>query len=588
MSPLGDPNELLEILRNNQLTSVFQPIVDLQRTTLFGYEALTRGPANSTLHSPLALFDTASRHGLMGELEYACREVACKNFVHADIEGKLFINISPMSLTETGYKSGMTNSIIDRLGLPAERIVIELSEQYPLDDYQMLRKATDHFRDEGFQIAIDDLGAGYAGLRAWSELQPDYVKIDRHFIEHINRDPIKREFVRSIQEIASELGCRVVAEGIETREELNTVQEMGLQYGQGYFIGRPEISPETVSRVLDRVQAAESPLRKLHRISHTVEEMTLTSPSIKPSLTLDETNEVFHKNRNISCLPVVEEGMPIGIVERQNILELFSQRYTRELHGRKPISEFMNETYHQVSHNTTLEEVSRLLTENNTEQLTQNFVITRHDQYYGIGKTSTLLKRITDLQIRNARYANPLTLLPGNVPLHEKLDELLRMNASFHIAYVDLDSFKPFNDHYGYSAGDEVIIALSKVLHEKTDKDSDFVSHVGGDDFVIIFERDDWRDKCEAIIDRFSSIAPEFYCEGALKDGGIWGVSRSGEKQFYDLISISIGIANPDSSACSSFHDVSALAVEAKREAKRRNGNAVFVSRRRQPQSIKA
>ena len=587
MSPLGDPDLLRDIIRNNLLTSVFQPIVDIQRQQLFGYEALTRGPADSSLHSPLTLFDTASRHGLMAELEYACRETSCESFVRAEVEGKLFLNVSPMSLTENGYRMGMTQSIIARLGLPAERIVIELSEQYPLDDYALLREATDHFRSEGFQIAIDDLGAGYAGLRAWSELQPDFVKIDRHFIEHIHRDSVKREFVRSMQEIAKELDCMIVAEGIETREDLNVVQELGLQFGQGYYIGRPEISPENSDRVIDRIRSVSKPARRtLHRLTQTIEEITLTSPAISPRLSLSDVSDILQKSRDINCLPIVDDNQPLGMVNRQEILELISQRYTRELHGRKPIIEFMKADHIQVDHTSSLEEVSNLLTDNQQEQLTQDFIVTRDGQYYGIGKTSTLLRRITEQQIRNARYSNPLTMLPGNVPIHEKLDEMLRNNISFYLAYFDLNHFKPFNDHYGYSRGDDVIIALSQILVEQTDPQTDFVGHIGGDDFVVIFEHKQWRERCETIIEALSQRVPEFYCQDALMAGGLWGISRTGEELFFELLSLSVGVAYPDTKLCKSFHDVAALAVDAKKQAKRQPGNSIFLNRRRSPTKL--
>src|SRR5690606_20413911 len=112
--------------------------------------------------------------------------------------------------------------------------------------------------------------------------------------------------------------------------------------------------------------------------------------------------------------------------------------------------------------------------------LSQDFIITRDGRFYGIGKTSTLLRRITEQQIRNARYANPLTLLPGNVPIHELLEELLARDEPFHVAYCDLDHFKPYNDCYGYSRGDEVIVYLAQIIQGEVDAQLDFVGHIGG------------------------------------------------------------------------------------------------------------
>jgi len=584
MSPIGTAAELRDIIRKNLLSSVYQPIVDLHHSQLFGYEALTRGPANSNLHSPIHLFETASRHGLMAALEYSCREVACTRFVQTGAAGKLFLNVSPMSLVEKDYQEDMTNRILRQLGLPAERIVIELSEQYPLEDYELMRRATDHFRRMGFQIAIDDLGAGYAGLRAWSELRPDYVKVDRHFIERINEDPVKREFLRSILEIAAELDCKVVAEGIETADQLVTAQAMGVHFGQGYFLGRPEPIPARASVVLDRLSQVALPLRRPSRRSQKVGEMAIDTLTIEPSTPLDVIVDLLHDNRQLSCLPVVEAGRPLGIIQRQEILELYTARYSRELYGKKPARQFMDKRPVVVSADASLEEVSRLLTADGDQPLNQDFLIVRNGNFCGVGKTSTLLRRITEQQIRNARYANPLTLLPGNVPIHEFLDDLLARGENFHVAYCDVDNFKPYNDHYGYSRGDEVIMRLAQICQTAVDGERDFVGHIGGDDFMLILRSDDWRSRCERILELFVAAIADLYTEDALAAGGITARSRGGEPCFFPLLTVSIGVANPDPAHCFNHHDVAALAVDAKQQAKLQLGNSLFVSRRRRPQ----
>jgi diguanylate cyclase (GGDEF)-like protein len=588
MSPIGSASEILTIISDQQLNTVFQPIVDLRNVSLFGYEALTRGPADSALHSPINLFESAGRHGLMSALEYACRELACSRFVRYGAEGKLFLNVSPMSLLEPEYQRGMTHRILDRIGLPAERIVIELSEQYPLDDYVLMRDATDHFRAHGFQIAIDDLGAGYAGLRAWSELRPDYVKVDRHFIERVDADPVKREFLRSILEIAKELDCQVVAEGIETVEQLMTVQSLGIPFGQGYFIGRPEQVPAAAGRVLGHLSKLAAPQPRRHSRTERVGDLAINTPVIEPWCSLDDAVELLRDNRQLSCLPVVESGRPLGLLTRQELLELYAARFTRELHGKKSVRQFLSGEALIVAESCSLEEVSRLLTADGDRPLSQDFIITRNGQFYGIGRTSTLLRRITEQQIRNARYANPLTMLPGSVPIHEMLEELLQRAEPFHVAYCDLDAFKPFNDYYGYSRGDEVILFLAQLLQDEMDPEHDFVGHIGGDDFMLVLRSGDWQSRCEAVLQRFEAGIRRFYSDEELREGGLRARSRNGEECFFPLITLSIGVAHPDSTHCFSYHDVAALATDAKREAKRLVGNTLFVSRRRRPVPLQA
>jgi len=137
----------------------------------------------------------------------------------------------------------MTLQLLQQLGIAPSQVVIELSEQYPADDIDLLKSCLNHYRSQGFLTAIDDLGAGYSGLRLWSELSPDYVKIDRHFIHQIDSTPVKQEFVRSIVELCQSLTCKVIAEGIETQEELAVLKQLGIVYCQGYLLGRPEVLP---------------------------------------------------------------------------------------------------------------------------------------------------------------------------------------------------------------------------------------------------------------------------------------------------------------------------------------------------------
>jgi len=204
---LPDIPTIDDVLRREQVETVLQPLVDLRAGRILGYEALSRGPADSPLHNPLVLFDAATEQGRLVELEALCRRRAIEAFTAQDLPGKLFVNVTPDTLLQEDFRPGMTREILRRVGLPAERVVVELTEHFPNPDYEVLRRATSHYRAMGFSIAIDDLGAGYAGLRLWSELRPDYVKIDKHFIRGIEQDLVKREFVRSIQEIATGLGC---------------------------------------------------------------------------------------------------------------------------------------------------------------------------------------------------------------------------------------------------------------------------------------------------------------------------------------------------------------------------------------------
>ncbi|MBC3476246.1 EAL domain-containing protein [Pseudomonas taiwanensis] len=287
------------ILAHRSIHSLFQPIISPNDGRIFGHEALSRGPSNSPLHSPLNLFTIARQAGRLTELEATCRESACRRFSEQNLEGKLFLNISPESLLEPHYPSGRTLKLLEQLGLSPSRVVIELTEQTPTDDFQLLFNALHHYRDMGFSIALDDLGAGYSSLRLWSELRPDYVKIDRHFIDGIHCDPLKREFVGSILQIARASKAQVIAEGIELAEELAVLMEMGVDLVQGYLLGRP----------LEFGMKDNLPV-PLH-----------TRPSERPSVSLNATVgqmlDAFRRHAHLETLAVLDgDGKPCGQIHR--------------------------------------------------------------------------------------------------------------------------------------------------------------------------------------------------------------------------------------------------------------------------------
>ena len=226
--------ELEHILSNRLLFPVFQPIVSINQEKIIGYEALIRGPEHSPLHSPIHLFDTAEHLNVQAELECVCREITIKRFAEFAIAGKLFINVSPSVLLEPEFKDGEMLKFITAVGLDPDAIIIELTEHKPTDDYQALREALIHYRAMGFEIALDDLGAGYSGLRLWSELRPEYVKIDKHFVQGLHEDKVKFNFVRSIQNMAEAMNCRVIAEGIETIEDFRVIENIGITHAQGF------------------------------------------------------------------------------------------------------------------------------------------------------------------------------------------------------------------------------------------------------------------------------------------------------------------------------------------------------------------
>jgi diguanylate cyclase (GGDEF)-like protein len=442
----------------------------------------------------------------------------------------------------------------------------------------------------GFQIAIDDLGEGFSSLRLWSELRPEYVKIDMHFIQGINNDPVKLQFVRSIQEIAEKSNTLVIAEGIETQAELLVIRDIGVAYGQGYHLGRPHPQPARsasaeVVKALARTGVAVYPQRGAEKNAATIVKLLNEVQTVPSTMTNNEVYEIFLKEPKLLIIPVVDGDQPRGLISRFEMIDHFARPYQRELYGKKSCRQFMDAKPLIAEQDTTLQELSFRMVQADAHHLFNGFIITDQGRYLGLGTGHDLMREITQLQINAARYANPLTQLPGNVPINEHIDRLLESGTRFWACYVDLDHFKPFNDVYGYRRGDDVIQLTGNMLSERCDANRDFVGHIGGDDFMVLFQSEDWEMRCAGILADFEQNVQEFYSIEDRERGGYLSEDRQGKKVFYSLMSLSIGVIRVDPRQYYSHHQIATAAAESKRQAKKIHGNSLFLDRRQQPQS---
>ncbi len=573
--------QLRDIVHAGRLSAVFQPILDLHQATVVGFEGLIRGPAAHPLHAPVDLFRVARACGTVAEVEYLARRTVLEAFSRMDFPGKVFLNVSPDILLQQGSKTGETLKVIGRLGLQPGQVIIEITENAPTLDYQLLRDATRHYRNMGFEIAIDDLGEGFSGLRLWSEIRPNYVKIDKHFIQNIHLDPVKLQFVRSIQEIASKSGARVIAEGIESQAELSAIRNLGVAYGQGYHIARPDAAPPVeVSQAFARALAGTGELRaRVPQDRVTVEKLLKRLPWVAPTCNNERAFRMFDEDEALYSIPVVSEGHPIGLLSRYTMFDRFARPFRRELYGRRPCETLMDRVPLVVEKSVSLQDLSDLILESEPHHLSAGFIITDNGQYAGMGSGHDLLRLVTQMQINAARYANPLTLLPGNVPIGEQIDSLLQAGTSFVACYCDLDHFKPFNDVYGYQKGDEVIQQTGRLLAEVCGP-HDFLGHIGGDDFIVLFRAEHWEKRCEELLQQAADAFSQLYSEADRRAGGIETEDRLGQRCFHPLISLSIGAVVVGPERFQSHHDVSLAAAVAKKQAKKISGNSLFVERR--------
>lgn len=586
--------ELQRLLDEELLKPVFQPILDFRVRAVLGYEALIRGPEGSSLARPDQLFAAAARHGLSRSLEHACREASLRAFARQRLAGKLFLNVTPDCLLDVRLLNGHTRELLIELGIAPNRVVLELTENQQITDMPGILDALLHYRGRGFQIAIDDLGEGFANLRLWSDLRPEFVKIDKHFVHGIADDRIKFHFVRAMQDLAEIGNASLVAEGIEREEDFVCIRDMGIACGQGYFIAHPESSPiRQLSRrtlsALDQQSLALSPMTGGPGRLPTARSLLKAIVPVPMHASNAEVIERFEADPSLDVLPVVQGNQAVGMINRHSMIDRFARPFRRELFGRKSCELFMDQAPLIVDQHATIQELAMMLSLAPRHYLLDGFIVTGDGEYLGVGSSHDLMGMITEMQISAARYANPLTQLPGNVPINEHVDRMLAAGSPFVAVYVDIDNFKPFNDTYGYRRGDDVIQTLARLLCEQVDERLDFVGHIGGDDFFVVFRSADWEIRCWEIISRFAEAIANLLGIDERLRGGYMAENRRGELSFQASPTLSLGAVRVAAGECESHREVAAAASAAKKQAKKRarmtdaepSGGSLFIERRR-------
>ncbi|QDL56746.1 EAL domain-containing protein [Rhodoferax aquaticus] len=577
LGPLG------ALLAAGQLYSVFQPIAHLADAQVYAHEALVRGPQGTPLHTPDALLRAAAAEGLSYEFEYACVVVAIQTWGRLGVPGRLFVNVSASALTrmvQLHSAESLMRLVLDS-GVVPRMLVLEITEHERIDDMDQLHDVAEGVRAAGLTLALDDFGDGRSSLRLWSQIKPEIVKIDKYFTRHISAHGDKLKTIQALQQIAVVFGTDLVAEGIETADDLRVLRDLGIAYGQGYFLGHPDRQPQKYlgvdcSRVLKERQVSVFP--ELTRVTPggVLRNFALVqAPTVTPHTTNDALAAIFMELKELHAIAVMEGERPIGLINRARFMSEYSKLYYREVWGRKSCIVHANREPRLIELKHSVDELLGILTSQDQRYLYDGFIATDNGRYAGLGTGDQLVRSVTETRIEAARHANPLTFLPGNIPISQHIDRLLKKQVRFVACYADLNHFKPFNDHYGYWRGDEMILLLARLCMEHCDAQRDFLGHVGGDDFIMLFQSPDWRLRCDRLVAEFNQGARALFDADARQVGGIHAEDRHGIHRFFPFTTLSVGAVVIDGGAFTRPEHVANLAAAAKHGAKQ-SGLGVF------------
>jgi EAL domain-containing protein (putative c-di-GMP-specific phosphodiesterase class I) len=450
--------EILDLLDNDGLTSWFQPVFSRRTGEVFGYEALARLREKRTPPLDIGeLFQRAQAEGLISTLDMECREHAfCRaaELGFAERNAYLYVNICPATLMHPDHRGGATDRLAEECGIAKERVILEITEQESIRNYDLFKKSVEYYRKRGYKIAIDDFGVGYGGLKMLSVIEPDYLKVDRHFITNIDRDSFKHNLVDAIATVCHKLGITVIAEGIERPEELETLARFDIDLLQGYLLERPgpDLSRQRLAPLVVREDASYCP--ESHGESCTIGDTVKYIEPLSPRQSLMAAHQRFMDDVKLQGIPVVDEQRVLGMLNRMHFLEkqmVGPHGYGFALSAHRTVKDVLGDDFLLVEAATPMEEVVRRIKARHGRHLYDDICVARNGKYLGTVAINALLEAITRKSIQLAKGANPLSGLPGNEFIQRTVATFLQRKVNFDVCYIDIDDFKRHRQHRGMS-----------------------------------------------------------------------------------------------------------------------------------------
>lgn len=494
------------------LKAAFQPIIETRSGEVFGFEALARIPGSTCFNNIADLFPFAEKIGQLYPIETLCRRQAITSYSKV-VQNKemLFLNINPQVLIDPEFASGHTRKLLSEQGLAPTDVVLEITERSAIEDFSTFRDALDHYRNQGYLIALDDVGAGYSSLQSVAELHPDFLKIDRSLIQGVNTDPIKWALLETFVTFSKRIGCRIIAEGVETTEEMRTVVQLGVDYVQGFFVAKPTFERGSINPAVMEIL---DPKRRLKSIEQNpIHSLIEPLPLFSIHTLVNSVESYFREHPHQWLVGITDDSRLVGVMQRDRLFAALGTRYGVTLYLERTVPILMDTNPLIVEDITPLEVVSSLAMQRSGAQLYDGIIVANQRKPIGMVSVANIIKAMSEKQIRLAQGANPLTGLPGNLRIDQEIRQHLERGFSFGLIYVDLNKFKYYNDLYGFQQGDVVIKMLSEVLQNTSYSiaEETFVGHIGGDDFIIVSSPSRLEELAINILNQF-----ELSCEQLL------------------------------------------------------------------------
>jgi len=507
----GDParQAIAHLIQHRLVQPRFQPIVDLTRGSISGCESLTRPDASSGFKNPAELFEAAERLGMLWPLEQLTRTTNLRAALNLSVEVQLFINTTPQVFADGRFADTMLENVRRVPGLSPSRIVLEVTEHSENQHIEGLEEQVRLVRAYGFQVALDDVGAGTSGLNRIMALRPDWLKLDRELIGGIDHDPVRQNLIRFFVHFARLSGVKMIAEGIETQAELAKLMELGVQYAQGFYLARPgEANQELRAELLEWLHSRANARATETEATQSLARYCRAVRTLPGQLTVLEAAQELTEHPGAAGCVVSDRERPIGWCHRGMVLAA-----AEDDRAFSTLLAITDSRAVVVGAQTPLADAIDILAASDHRGTGDPSPLIVEDAGRVVGVISRVeLLRAAGDAIRGDQHAKQtLPTLPGRIRTEEHLNRLLRFGpGSAHateaeVAFVDLRGFANYNAAHGYALGDEILARLGAMLdhHVVRNESGIFLGHHGADVFVLTAPADVLAQRLRHALDAF-------------------------------------------------------------------------------------
>jgi diguanylate cyclase (GGDEF)-like protein len=521
---------LVEMLERDNFYMDFQPIVPAASPDrVFAYECLLRGRDTQDKTVPPGLiFEAARSAKLLFQLDRAARLTAIRDASTHGIETPIFINFNPTSIYDPAFCLRTTIAAIKEAGIAPDRIVFEVVESDAVRDTDHLLNIVRFYRQQGFRIALDDLGAGYGSLNLLSQLKPDFVKFDRELIRGVDGDPYKQKVFVKLIEMAHDLGIHTLAEGVETEGEYRWLTNQGVEYLQGYFFARPASPPPAPRAEVSQILYRPPRLTPSHsvplpfRFGMEGDALLAVLDSLQEQVAvIDASGKIMMVNRAWRHAGtqngVLTETDSVGVNYLDICRAAGNEGSTDALKSYQGLRSVLD------GENTNFSFEYRC----DTPQGVRWFLMNATPLAGEHGGAVVLHVDITERKAQEAQVSrlarqDELTGAANRRHFYEKAQQTLARaeheGLRFSLLYLDLDDFKGVNDRHGHAAGDALLRLVSARLQRLTRAD-DLLARFGGDEFVLLLH-DVPKSELTTVVKRYQKVLMEpFLIEGMQLTG---------------------------------------------------------------------